>query len=81
MWAGPSFAQGFGGQPSLYFLKFFFNYSHFTGHANRSFEKAKVGVPKGSRTPVSAVKGQCPRPLDDRDVHDKFADPSIHSTS
>jgi hypothetical protein len=25
------------------------------------------GVPKGSRTPVSAVKGQCPRPLDDRD--------------
>src|SRR5712671_5224900 len=25
------------------------------------------GVPKGIRTPVTAVKGQCPRPLDDRD--------------
>ncbi len=25
------------------------------------------GVPKGIRTPVAAVKGQCPRPLDDRD--------------
>jgi hypothetical protein len=36
-------------------------------------EKATVkvafnaGVPKGIRTPVTAVKGQCPRPLDDRD--------------
>ena len=27
-----------------------------------------VGVPKGIRTPVAAVKGQCPRPLDDGDV-------------
>ena len=26
-----------------------------------------VGVPKGIRTPVAAVKGQCPRPLDDGD--------------
>jgi hypothetical protein len=26
------------------------------------------GVPKGSRTPVTAVKGQCPRPLDDGDL-------------
>ena len=25
------------------------------------------GVPKGVRTPVTAVKGQCPRPLDDGD--------------
>src|SRR5262245_56760827 len=25
------------------------------------------GVPMGIRTPVTAVKGQCPRPLDDRD--------------
>ncbi|MDF2867815.1 MAG: hypothetical protein K0S11_1285 [Gammaproteobacteria bacterium] len=25
------------------------------------------GVPKGIRTPVTAVKGQCPRPLDDGD--------------
>ena len=27
-----------------------------------------IGVPTGIRTPVAAVKGQCPRPLDDRDV-------------
>jgi hypothetical protein len=26
------------------------------------------GVPKGIRTPVAAVKGQCPRPLDDGDL-------------
>jgi hypothetical protein len=26
------------------------------------------GVPKGIRTPVAAVKGQCPRPLDDGDM-------------
>ncbi len=26
------------------------------------------GVPKGVRTPVAAVKGQCPRPLDDGDL-------------
>ncbi len=26
------------------------------------------GVPKGIRTPVAAVKGQCPRPLDDGDA-------------
>ena len=28
----------------------------------------KDGVPKGVRTPVTAVKGQCPRPLDDGDL-------------
>ena len=28
----------------------------------------KSGVPKGIRTPVTAVKGQCPRPLDDGDL-------------
>ena len=28
----------------------------------------EIGVPKGIRTPVAAVKGQCPRPLDDGDV-------------
>ena len=27
-----------------------------------------IGVPTGIRTPVTAVKGRCPRPLDDRDV-------------
>ena len=26
------------------------------------------GVPSGSRTRVTAVKGRCPRPLDDRDA-------------
>ena len=29
---------------------------------------ASNGVPKGIRTPVTAVKGRCPRPLDDGDV-------------
>jgi hypothetical protein len=27
-----------------------------------------IGVPTGSRTPVTGVKGPCPRPLDDGDV-------------
>ena len=27
----------------------------------------KAGVPTGIRTPVTAVKGRCPRPLDDGD--------------
>ena len=32
--------------------------------------KSKIisGIPKGIRTPVTAVKGRCPRPLDDRDT-------------
>ena len=29
---------------------------------------SKAGVPKGIRTPVTAVKGRCPRPLDDGDI-------------
>ena len=29
---------------------------------------AMCGVPKGIRTPVAAVKGQCPGPLDDGDT-------------
>lgn len=28
----------------------------------------EFGVPKGIRTPVIAVKGRCPRPLDDGDL-------------
>ena len=28
----------------------------------------KFGVPKGIRTPVAGVKGQCPGPLDDGDA-------------
>ncbi len=32
-----------------------------------SFTHYRNGVPKGIRTPVTAVKGQCPRPLDDGD--------------
>jgi hypothetical protein len=31
-------------------------------------EEKTIGVPKGIRTPVAAVKGQCPRPLDDGDI-------------
>ncbi len=27
-----------------------------------------VGVPYGNRTRVAAVKGRCPRPLDERDA-------------
>ncbi len=30
----------------------------------------KFGVPMEIRTPVTAVKGQCPRPLDDGDTID-----------
>jgi hypothetical protein len=33
----------------------------------RSFVR-KNGIPKGIRTPVTAVKGRCPRPLDDGDT-------------
>jgi hypothetical protein len=33
-----------------------------------SFTHYRNGVPKGIRTPVTAVKGQCPRPLDDGDT-------------
>ena|GEM_PF-1893219 len=29
--------------------------------------RQNCGVPRGSRTPVIAVKGRCPRPLDDGD--------------
>ncbi len=28
-----------------------------------------ISVPRGSRTPVAAVKGRCPGPLDDGDVN------------
>lgn len=28
-----------------------------------------IGVPTGIRTPVTAVKGRCPRPLDDGDIN------------
>ena len=31
------------------------------------FNLLEYGVPKGIRTPVTAVKGRCPRPLDDGD--------------
>ena len=34
---------------------------------NTSRNRGFSGVPKGIRTPVAAVKGQCPRPLDDGD--------------
>lgn len=35
-------------------------------HVHR--EAAESGVPNGNRTRVAAVKGRCPRPLDDRDA-------------
>ncbi len=39
---------------------------------NESFSNiinlGRFGVSKGIRTPVTAVKGQCPRPLDDGNV-------------
>ena len=31
------------------------------------------GVPTGIRTPVTAVKGRCPRPLDDGDPQNRFS--------
>ena len=35
----------------------------------RAIESCKnIGVPYGSRTRVAAVKGRCPRPLDERDA-------------
>ena len=34
------------------------------------------GVPKGIRTPVTAVKGPCPRPLDDGDLHSFVVEPA-----
>ena len=35
---------------------------------NQDMLTTMCGVPKGIRTPVTAVKGQCPRPLDDGDL-------------
>nr|CEH49331.1 hypothetical protein XACLG97_4780007 [Xanthomonas citri pv. citri]CEH64088.1 hypothetical protein XAC3615_5910006 [Xanthomonas citri pv. citri] len=35
-----------------------------------------IGVPTGIRTPVSTVKGWCPRPLDDGDAYQNL---SCHS--
>ena len=34
---------------------------------NQENECRRAGVPRGSRTPVAAVKGRCPGPLDDGD--------------
>lgn len=33
----------------------------------KEYRTAQTGVPKGIRTPVTAVKGRCPKPLDDGD--------------
>ena len=32
----------------------------------------RIGVPYGNRTRVAAVKGRCPRPLDERDADGEF---------
>ncbi len=42
--------------------------------------RKNIGVPTGIRTPVTAVKGRCPRPLDDRDVEDGGILRSRHQT-
>ena len=50
------------------------------GHEGR-FKCLKNGVPKGIRTPVAAVKGRCPRPLDDGDVESTGClDPGLEKT-
>ncbi len=41
----------------------------------------KSGVPKGIRTPVAAVKGQCPRPLDDGDAVNFVLLPAVFHTT
>ena len=46
----------------------------------RNFIRREYGVPTGIRTPVTAVKGRCPRPLDDRDVEDGGILRSRHQT-
>ncbi len=43
--------------------------NHLRIDANVDLENdLEFGVPYGSRTRVAAVKGRCPRPLDERDV-------------
>src|SRR5690606_11678671 len=39
-----------------------------TGPPKRACSVCRSGVPTGIRTPVSTVKGWCPRPLDDGDA-------------
>src|SRR5438876_11920356 len=42
-------------------------------HANDGYAaRLLYGVPTGIRTPVTAVKGRCPRPLDDGDCGCRF---------
>jgi hypothetical protein len=43
------------------------NHLKTTNKKARKKRAYSFGVPKGIRTPVAAVKGQCPRPLDDGD--------------
>src|SRR5579863_7606885 len=38
------------------------------GAGRQSSEIELIGVPRGIRTPVTAVKGRCPGPLDDGDA-------------
>ncbi len=38
-------------------------------HAAKTATLLESGVPTGIRTPVIAVKGRCPRPLDDGDLN------------
>ncbi len=52
----------------------------FKSKREKDFIRRKYGVPTGIRTPVTAVKGRCPRPLDDRDVEDGGILRSRHQT-
>ena len=49
------------------FNHLFYQSCHQNVTTNIVYTKNKSGVPKGIRTPVTAVKGRCPRPLDDGD--------------
>ena len=42
-----------------------------TSHYANNAIRIANGVPKGIRTPVTAVKGRCPGPLDDGDAGQK----------
>ena len=48
----------------------------FTGHCWIVME-SKIGIPYGIRTRVAAVKGRCPRPLDERDALDMSKDSAL----
>ena len=50
--------------------------SSFAMKTKAARRRPEDGVPKGIRTPVTAVKGPCPRPLDDGDLHSFVVEPA-----